>query len=62
MSLMFSSCFLNPGLFQLYKSWLTTFFTNVHMLYLLYSKNRPLLSHIDYISDQVCYITRSAKS
>jgi len=35
--------FLHPELFQLYNSWLTILFTNVHMLYLLYSKNRPLL-------------------
>jgi len=34
MSVMFSSPFLHPELFQLYNSSLTIFFTNVHMLYL----------------------------
>jgi len=43
MPMMFSSPFLHPELFQWYNSWLTIFFTNVHMLYLLFSKNRPLL-------------------
>jgi len=40
MPLMFSSPFLHPELFHWYNSWLTIFFKNVHMLYLLFSKNR----------------------
>jgi len=43
MPLMFSSPFLHSELFPWYNSLLTIFFTTVHMLYLLLSKNRPLL-------------------